>query len=392
MKEATRAKRSERPSAIFSGSDMDRSPTETRWRAFRYLHLVFFLLYPATTGATPSPDEHLAQRLATIEAHARALFERVDRMAPWPVFFPSVATHRLLACGRSCSSPDTTTSFVAAWFDGTMAEGDLRRLHRGELLARAADLGLSLETTISFTSGTSTTVGSLLQEARSTIGAPPPAPWNAREAKKGPEYGWLLQAFCTYLGPTAPLNDTWTLEDLITRITTQGVNTRTEAGTHELEGLATCLHLHTASAPAGPSPAYAALAETLSARLQDDLDRMTVEGQFYAEATNFSRCPGNSSRCDLLTAIIKQAHFFEWAPLVPGFSVDGRVQQALARLDALLEQAQLQIDEAWIDQHGVRAALVLAATSHTLHALGRLRTTQYIRHSTPSLPDSSDSP
>ena len=322
--------------------------------------------------STPAPGDDLGRRLARIETHAQALFDRVDRMARWPAFHPSVATHRLLACGRSCSSPDDTASFLEAWFDGAMHEDDLHLLHRGELLALAADLGLPLETTVSFTSGSSTTLHDLLQEAQRALDVPPPTPWNPREQRKGPEYGWLLQAFCTYLGPTAPLNETWSVEDLIASITAQGINTRTEAGTHELEGLATCLHQHTARGPATTSPAYAALAQILTDRLQADLDQITPDGQLYPDAPNFSRCVEENAGCRLLTDIIRQAHFLEWAALVPGFASEDRVPLVLARLDVLLERAHRDLDEAWIDRHALHPALVLAATSHTLHALQKL--------------------
>ena len=304
-------------------------------------------------------------------AASQDFFERAQQASDWPVGIPSVTSHVLLACGQDCMTQDGETPLVERWIVGQLNPPGESLLHRGELLAVAAELRLRPAKPLMWTDESVSSIEEELDRAAAQFAVPAKEAWDERELKKGPVYGWELQAFCTYLGPSAALPDGTTVSQAALQVAQTGANTNTEAGTHDLEGLAFCAAAFE-GAPFWQTQDranYAQVSSTLQARLESDLQAMSPAGQAYVGDESFDDCPGGDATCHAMADLIKQAHFIEWAALTrPPCSPD--YERALTRYAALTEQVARDWDP--LDQQGWAGAMTLLSSTHAVHAGRRL--------------------
>jgi len=330
---------------------------------------------PATVDAfiDQKPSDACADEAQRGAEGARALFTAASKLHTWPVHYPSVVSHRLLACGRDCPTEGNDDGLLDDWFMGHLTEDDAPKLHRGELLALAAELDLRPGKPLRFASGSYATVGELLADAAATHAVPPTTLWDGREGTKGAVYGWELQAFCQYLGPVGAIRDGWTVPEAVAAVAAIGPNTHTEAGTHDLEGLALCMaESRGVDLPAEADRVYGEVETVLNRRLDQDLAQ-AVDGQLYRDDDSFDGCSSDSIACDHLAMLLRQAHFVEWSSLAEP-SCTEPYRAALTRFADLTEATRTALDDpdALESTQDPMSALTVLASTHALHAGRRL--------------------
>lgn len=308
-----------------------------------------------------------AQRGARASA---AFFEQAERESDWPLQTPSVTSHVLLACGKDCVTPDGTP-LVEFWFLGQLNPPGESLLHRGELLALSNELGLRGAKPILWNDENVSSVEEELLHVATAFAVPPDSAWDARELEKGTVYGWELQAFCGYLGPSGELPGGQPISGAALEVALVGANTKTEAGTHDLEGLAFCLAAFD-DAPFWKTQDrsnYAGVSQVLEERLASDLSGLTPTGQAYSGDQSFDDCSERDPTCQAMSDLLKQAHLIEWAALTKP-ACSSEYQRALTRYAELTEG----LEESWVaeEQQGWAGAMTLLSSTHAVHAGRRL--------------------
>lgn len=299
---------------------------------------------------------------------ARLFWEKAINAADWPLDTPSVTSHILLACGHECDSPGNPDGLVDAWFLGGLNEPEAPLLHRGELSALAAELGLRRSKPIMWSSDEVTTVGEWVDQMATEFAVPPKQPWDGREVEKGPVYGWELQAICTFYDPDDVLPNGLRVSEAALAVAQAGPNLATEAGAHDLEGLALCLAEQRAQPHTGDPDAWAQIQAVLDEHLQSDLESMTSSGQIYDGLDGFSTCGAGDPLCEPMEELVRQAHFIEWSTLIqptctPSYA---RALQRFAELNEELSEGP----DIWAE--GRTQAMLLLAATHSMHGVRRL--------------------
>ncbi len=355
----------EDPSWLWADDTDASSPSLAQWATRLPDNVEAFV---GAEAATAGPCEASAQAAAV---GAQALFLAAQGEDVWPLETPSVTSHILLACGLECESPYNSDGLVDDWFLGVLAENEERKLHRGELLALAAEMGLRLDKPIMWRSKDVSSVGELLDETVAEFSVPPGELWDEREGSKGPVYGWEIQALCTYLGPVGELRPGLMVSEAVAQVAKAGPNVATEGGTHDLDGLALCLAEYRASGSSDPDARahYELVEEVLAERLEQDLSQITPSGQVYADDSSFDACTDkHGPLCEQLVALVRQAHFIEWSSLyVPSCSEP--YNRALQHFTALTEDIAPQVSDA---EGWWNLSMMLTASTHALHAARRL--------------------
>lgn len=286
----------------------------------------------------------------------------------WADEAPSSNSHRLLECGASCRKLNGTGSLVEWWASATDS-GQLHQLHRGEFLAVFARSGGSPLHRIQLDEEQWISASALLQEGLAETLSDTPAAWNKREQTRGLEHGWLLQAACRYHGASMGLDAAEGRELLAAAVESAG-RAATEAGTHELEGLSLCLSAHRDAPALQLAASYEEVSETLEDAQMTAFSRMRDDGQLYVEAQTFDGCTGET--CEVLAALSKQAHFFEWTAIGPSVELDDEMLVALSRLETLATDAVEVLEGEFASPGPQRRWLPLfaSASSHSAHVMG----------------------
>ncbi|PRP91719.1 hypothetical protein ENSA5_52990 [Enhygromyxa salina] len=320
---------------------------------------------PAAAGTEDSSEPALAERgqldatVAEIQRGGRAAVEAVEAREIWLDEAASSTSHKLLACGRDCARSQGTGSLWQHW-KLSMSWDALRELHRGEFLALAADLDVPRTDSLLLSDGELLSIDELLTQTLDDAADPSVGHWNAMEAEHDHELGWVRSAACRYLSTTELEGSAWRE---VLRADALPSSLATEAGTHELEGIAICEALH--------GHEDSALRWALNQRLANDLAAMAPDGQLYRHDESFTSCPAGDTACELFSELNRQAHFFEWVSELPELRVDAELERALARWAALVDEAEgLLASGAPLTLHG--RMLAASASSHTVHAADRL--------------------
>lgn len=338
--------------------------------------IVRFALYLTVLMSTMSvqaseqvPTQQLKQSVITL---SNSLFENIRFDDIWSFLNPSLITHKFLACGNTCKDKHGR-SLHEEWLGKNLWEHQTTYMHRGELLYTLAEISAPLDVTVNLLPHNKVSVSDLLNQQKEHFRMPFKEFKNKREQQKGIEYGFLLRGLCHYLGPDGAINDQYTIPDVIQSITKTGINGNTEAGTHELEGIAFC-YKHYANAKANRTfdnkaiTSYKLAGEYLNKTINDTLDAMNKDGQLYGLDNSFYNCTEPDELCQLMANLIKQAHFFEWALYVRHEMFnDDRAKTSLKRLDDLLQKIALTFNKKWYEKNGIRQGVAISAFTHAMH-------------------------
>jgi len=319
--------------------------------------------------------------LEGVRGIARALAAQSEELGVWDLEAPSLAVHQLIACEQDCTS--SLDSLVEQWLFLSLSKETLPALHRGQLVKTLADAGVALDRTVVFADLDVSTVGELLELERSVFSMDADPPYGMSEPVSGPEMGWLLAALCHYEGPAARIRPGLDVPGLIDRLLAAGINRRLEGGSHELEGLAHCLAAHeravaegsAATGEAGEAEAatYARLARFLVDEVRSTLASRTASGQLLAGSDGWIRCAeGGSTLCETLVDLAEQAHFFDWAVLVPGLAHTPGFEASTARLAELMRRVEATTSRRWIEAGWWNRYQYAGAVAHALRATRRL--------------------
>jgi hypothetical protein len=327
---------------------------------------------PTSDAPLPEPVEgrgasEYAWPVDTIDDITLALWNVADRAAPTPQDQPFLVAHQLLACGRGCERPDGEP-VLERWLDGGLDGQSLGYFHPGQLLALLYDLDVGLERTIRFQAASAIAVGELLADERDRFAMPPRDP-TPSEQRRGAEYGWLLRAFCGYLGPEAQINEQWSVLDVLEQLVDDGLPPSSEAQTHELEGMAACVESHRRADHRSEraEQVYGRVEQALIVRLERDLQAMDATGQIYADRTDFDTCTDESGVCNRLGALTRQAHFLEWAVRVAPLSPEVSFAQPVEHFLELAAELTVDLDSEFTGDDFRRHALVISTAGHARH-------------------------
>lgn len=315
----------------------------------------------------------LDRTILGIETASARLMDRADAMSLWSDVAPSSNSHRLLACGAECRTSDGRHSLVDAWLSSSLDRRGMHALHRGELLSVLADVDVPQSRPIRLDEGLEAPLSEVLDETIAATLGSPVEPWNRREAGRGTEYGWLVQAACRYRGASMgrPAAEA---EALLRGTIEAAARASTEGGTHELEGLATCASIQRHEPAPGLEVVYAEVEQALHRARREHTAGMRDDGQLYAEDETFDDCSGPV--CRTLAELNRQAHFFEWAALDPGLELDAAMMVALGRMEALSERAARLVEDTETDAAAGPPRwlpLLASAATHSAHVARHMR-------------------
>lgn len=308
-----------------------------------------------------------------LDAAVERLVRRSYDAKLWLDHVPSSNSHRLLICGNACRTLDGTESLVE-WWAGDLTQKKLHQLHRGEFVAVVSSAGLSPthRVRVAGREGDRATVEDILKDRLTESLVEHPQPWNERERGRGIEHGWLLQAACRYHGASMGL-DSKQGEELLRRTIESATRGATEAGAHELEGLAICLNAHAREPATELVDPYTSVSRALADSRASVLSKMNDDGQLYVDDPRFDDCAGEV--CDVLADLSRQAHFFEWSAVGPSVELDEEMLRALSRLNELATKAASLLDAELDEAPDPRMwfPLFASASSHTAHVAQHLQ-------------------
>lgn len=324
-----------------------------------------------TVQGAPKQENRVA--LTDLDHRTRGLLAIANEVAVAPLDQPFMVYHRLLGCLNECHLDDDIRLFET-WLNGHIPDAALGHFHPGQLLSLLSDLGLPLNTSIKLLSGRQVTALDLLKIERTRFDFPPKLPTTS-EKMRGPEYGWLFKSFCRYIGPNELINKKWSVANAISTLIKNGRPDTIEAGSHELQGLSECLRVWDETQQPTNSDkstiehdTYELLRTFLFEQVQLHLSELDVNDQAYNNREDFATCVDEQNLCKLVTDLNKQAHFLEWALLLP-VSADVDLSPALQRLDDLTRDVAFAVDESWTGRSFDRHAMLIAAASHARHAI-----------------------
>lgn len=302
---------------------------------------------------------------------------QAQRLGVWDLSSPSLAIHQLLACGTPCASAAAgQMSLLDRLLLLSLSPNAFDVLHRGQLLATLAAYDVALERTIVLTDLQVLTVAELLTEHRRRVAEDVELrqPWNASERRRGPEYGWVLKAFCHYLGPTGEIAPGLSVPQLIDALLDRGISRGLEGGSHELGGLTSCLNAyHSAMQADEHFGTYRRLASYLTAEARATLATASPSGQgFPADGAGWVECEPADSLCALLVDLSKQAHLLEWLAALPETYVRRDTQRAVERLEELAHEVVEAVTPQWIRSDWRHRYQYAGAAAHTVSVLRAL--------------------
>lgn len=323
-------------------------------------------------GATR--DEGAAEREIV-----RRLSAQAEELGVWDLAAPSLAVHQLIACESGCDEPgEAPDSLVDRWLLLNLSKEALPGLHRAQLVETLAHHRVPLERTVIFSDLDARSVAELLDAERRAFSLDADPPHGTSEMVYGPELGWLLAALCHYGGPGARVRGEIDVPAVISHLLDNGVNRRLEGGSHELEGLAHCLDAYRSAAAAGPPASaeevYSRLATFLTAEVRATLESRASSGQLHAgQSEGWSACPEAAPEpCPALADLSKQAHFFDWATLIPGLVETPGLGEAASRLLELMVAVHATTTRDWIEASWKNRYQYAGAVAHALRATRRL--------------------